>query len=55
MTNALDLSPDRASRPSHRTPMVRPEGVAGPSAEVVVTGNSNRNFGLFGSVAKGVK
>ena len=28
---------------------------AGPSAEALVTGNSNRELGLFGGVAKGVK
>jgi len=55
MTGALDLSPARAPRPADRTPMVRPEGVAGPSAEVVVTGNSNPGLGLFGGTAKGVK
>jgi hypothetical protein len=27
----------------------------GPSAEAVVTGNSNPELGLFGGVAKGVK
>jgi len=29
--------------------------VTGPSAEAVVTGNSNPDFGLFGGIAKGVK
>jgi hypothetical protein len=55
MTGALDLSLARAPRPGQRTPMVRPQKVVGPSAEVVVTGNSNPDFGLFDGVAKGVK
>lgn len=55
MTNVLDLPPVRAPRPAQRTPMVRPQNVVGPSAEEVVTGNSNPDFGLFDGVAKGVK
>lgn len=55
MTNVLDLSPVRAPRTARRTPMVRPQNVVGPSAEAVVTGNSNPELGLFGGTAKGVK
>ena len=55
MTNVLDLCPDRAPRPAQRTPMVRPQNVVGPSAEAVVTGNSNRLLGLFTDLPKGVK
>ena len=55
MTNALDLSLARAPRLTQRTPMVRAKKGAGPSAEVVVTGNSNPDLGLFGGLAKGVK
>jgi hypothetical protein len=55
MTNAVNLCPARAQRPAQRTPMVRPQNVVGPSAEAVVTGNSNPDFGLFDGVAKGVK
>ena len=40
--------------PHHGGALPRPN-VTGPSAEVVVTGNSNPDFELFGGVAKGVK
>jgi hypothetical protein len=33
----------------------RPRDGTGPSAEVVVTGNSNRTLGLFSEGPKGVK
>lgn len=55
MTRAIDMSPIEAGRtPHHLGASPAPKGT-GPSAEVVVTGNSNPDFELFGDVAKGVK
>jgi len=55
MTRAIDMSPIEADPTTrHLGAWPRPKGT-GPSAEVVVTGNSNPDFGLFGGIAKGVK
>jgi hypothetical protein len=55
MTRAIAMSPIEAGPTVHQ-PGARPAlNGTGPSAEVVVTGNSNPDFGLFGGVAKGVK
>lgn len=49
------MSPIEAGPSSHHLGASHAHNGTGPSAEVVVTGNSNPDFGLFRGVAKGVK
>jgi hypothetical protein len=49
------MSPIEAGGAPHYLGAWLARHVTGPSAEVVVTGNSNPDFGLFGGIAKGVK
>jgi hypothetical protein len=55
MTRAIATSPIEAGPTSHHFGASPAHDGTGPSAEVVVTGNSNPDLGLFGGLAKGVK
>ena len=55
MMVALAMSRPRVAHHAHHLGVLPPHNVTGPSAEVGVTGNSNRDFELFDGVAKGVK
>jgi hypothetical protein len=55
MTRAIAMPPIEAGPTSHQLGASHAHDGTGPSAEVVVTGNSNPGLGLFGSTAKGVK
>lgn len=55
MTNTLAMSPIEAGRTSRHLGVWPTPKSTGPSAEVVVTGNSNPDLGLFSGIAKGVK
>lgn len=49
------MSPIEAGHTTHHLGARPALNGTGPSAEGVVTGNSNPDFGLFGGIAKGVK
>ncbi|MDP9990404.1 hypothetical protein J2W28_000213 [Variovorax boronicumulans] len=55
MKRTVVMSRVEAGAAPHHVRALQAHNVTGPSAEVVVTGNSNPDFELFGDVAKGVK
>lgn len=55
MTRAVVVLRIHAGAAHHRGGALPGHNVTGPSAEVCVTGNSNRVLGLFRHLAKGVK